>query len=185
MRTLARSRTAFLLAAITCGFAACFMTLGLAAATASSCEVTFAGGPDGWTTAATGCAGAVYVQTDAGAVGATYASQADADADWGPGAFVCAAAWTCTGTAASIGTDPAVYDLPRFASTFPTSDAALVASAPSASSASDPLNAADDTIWTQLGGGLHHPIMALGFPLAVVSLAIGLVLKWVRRAVAA
>ncbi|MCU1592545.1 MAG: hypothetical protein JWP11_3801 [Frankiales bacterium] len=49
----------------------------------------------------------------------------------------------------------------------------------------DPLHAADDGIFGQLGAGLHHPIMALGLPLAAVSICIGLVIRWARRAVTA
>lgn len=176
MRTLARSRTAFLLAAITCGFAACFMTLGLAAASASSGPSLIGSSPDG---SYRYYGGVVTLPGDY--------SPAD-PTDWS----LCVAETPLT----FEGLDSCTFADPVPGGTYVASWSAgdvpppypagwASASAPSASSASDPLNGADDTIWTQLGGGLHHPIMAFGFPLAVVSLAIGLVLKWVRRAVAA
>jgi hypothetical protein len=51
------------------------------------------------------------------------------------------------------------------------------------SSSSDPLGAADDSMWSQLNGFLDDPVMALGFGLAAVLIAMGLVLRWVRKAV--
>lgn len=44
------------------------------------------------------------------------------------------------------------------------------------------LNCADDSAWTAVGSGLHHPIMWGVFPLAAVCLCIGLVIRWARKA---
>lgn len=47
----------------------------------------------------------------------------------------------------------------------------------------DPLHGSDAGLWRDLGGDFHHPIAVLGLALVTASVAVGLVLRWVRRAV--
>ena len=62
--------------------------------------------------------------------------------------------------------------------------AMLGAAAPSyATTPTDPLNGGGDTIFTTLTDYLTTSLVGKVFALAVVSIAIGLVLRWVRKAV--
>jgi hypothetical protein len=54
---------------------------------------------------------------------------------------------------------------------------------PSYATSTDPLDGGGDGIFTQLTAYLTGSLVAKVFALAVVSIAIGLVLKWVRKAV--
>lgn len=55
--------------------------------------------------------------------------------------------------------------------------------APAYATTTDPLNGGGDEIFTTLTDYLTGSLVAKVFALAVVSIAIGLVLKWVRKAV--
>lgn len=168
------------------------------AAQADGCSARMDTAAGRWTVTATGCTPGdfVVVETNnrATALGvATDRTSSEIDVWWGGSAQVtCSAAWTCSGPVADASWpasadyagertvaryDPSWTSL-GLGSYAPGSDVS-----PGALSALD--DSADGTLWSGLQDGMHDPIMQGVFPLAVVSLAAGLLLVWVRRAVRA
>lgn len=97
--------------------------------------------------------------------------------------YVTVGADTYSGVAGAAPAPPAPTPSPTASPTAsPTPSPTAAATVAPAPSATDPLKTADDGMWSQLNAFLDDPIMALGFGLAATSIAIGLALRWVRKA---